>query len=298
MIHASTKGLLNPFQWLLMCSFVASSVGAESVAEQTSGPGFGPEKGWLVLEGGGKLRNTEVLKRFVSLAGGAGARLVEIPTAAIHNMGSTYDSAYMQRQTQWIHDVFGISDIAILHTYDRREADQDTFVQPLRRATAVWIEGGDHETLIDAYVGTQTEREIKQLIGRGGVVGGTSAGAMVLASFVMTQLPRASTNELHLDPSRLQGFGLLKASVVDPHFFNRHREKDLPMILALHPDLLGVGIDETTAGVIHGDTLDVIGEGRVAIFDGKPHEGKEYLSLSNGQRLDLKTRTLSNWLHE
>jgi cyanophycinase len=254
----------------LFSSFAAAEVAQKAFAQPPS------KLGWLVLEGGGKLRGTELLRRFIELAGGKNARLVVIPSAAIHNMGRTYNAALVAHETQWWRDLTGIQDVTLLHTDDRTVADSKLFVAPLRRATALFILGGDDAWLYNIYVGTRTQTEIHNLFERGGAIGGTSAGATVLG---------ATTYDL---PTPRQGFNLLKNTSVNPHFFSRHREADMAKFVQQHPAILGIGVDESTAVFIHGSDVEVVGEGNVGIFDGKPHGDRNYILFSNGDKFDLQ----------
>jgi cyanophycinase len=61
-------------------------------------------------------------------------------------------------------------------------------------------------------------------------------------------------------------------------------------VIAAYPALLGVGLYESTAIIVQGDKFEVIGDGKVAITDGKERDGKKYYLLSAGERYDLKTR--------
>ena len=86
------------------------------------------------------------------------------------------------------------------------------------------------------------------------------------------------------------GMGFLKNAAIDQHINTRKRENDMTEVIAAHPDLLGVGLYESTAIVVQGDKFEVIGDGKVAITDGKEHYGKKYYLLSAGERFDLRTR--------
>lgn len=251
-------------------SFAAAEIAQTAFVQTPSKPG------WLVLEGGGKLRGTELLRRFIELAGGKNARLVVIPSAAIHNMGRTYNAAFVAHETQWWRDLTGIQDVTLLHTDDPTVADSELFVAPLHKATALFILGGDDAWLYNGYVGTRTETEIRNLFARGGVIGGTSAGATVLG---------ATSYELN---AQQKGFNLLKNTSVNPHFFNRHREGEMARFVQQHPGILGIGVDESTALFIHGSDAEVVGEGKTAIFDGKPHGDRNYILFSNGDKFDLR----------
>jgi cyanophycinase len=84
------------------------------------------------------------------------------------------------------------------------------------------------------------------------------------------------------------GFALLPNSAIDQHINTRNRENDLAQVMLAHPQLLGLGIDESTAVVVHGDVFEVVGKGKVAVWDGKQYDGKGYFHLSAGQRFNLK----------
>jgi hypothetical protein len=73
----------------------------------------------------------------------------------------------------------------------------------------------------------------------------------------------------------------------------RSRETDLDAVIAEHPELLGIGLDQSAAIIVHGDSFFVVG-GQVAIHDGKMHiGGASYYLLSSGQAFNLKTRSVA-----
>lgn len=274
----------------------------------------GPQKGWLVIDGGGKIV-PPVAARFVELAGGKQAKFVVIPTASsdrqlawhtplLQFLYSRVSPSFVpdrELRVEWVAkgftQVFGASNVAVLHTRDRNRANSSDFVEPLRHASGVWFWGGRQWRLADAYLGTAVEREIKALLARGGVVGGESAGATIQGSFMVRGAPGDDKNPdgdntIMMVPGHETGFGLLENSAIDQHVIVRHRESDLDQVIAAHPKLLGIGIDEEGAIVVHGDSFEVIGERQVLIHDGKKHQGKLYYYLSPGNKFDLKTRTI------
>jgi cyanophycinase len=199
--------------------------------------------GALLLVGGGTTTQA-VKRRFLELAGGRGAHLVVIPSAS-----ALPEAGEMSRRF-WAQE--GVP-VLVLHTTNRAEADAPGFCRPLRRATGVWIPGGDQARFMALYGGTQVEREIIALYRRGGVIGGTSAGASV-ASRVMPD-----------EEGEGRGLGLLDGVIVDQHFNTRARLGRLLHLLGNHPDQLGLGLDEGTGVVIRAGTLTVVGEGTVSL---------------------------------
>jgi len=248
-----------------------------------SGPGpiVGPASGTLIAAGGGPL-GPEIWGRFVELAGGADARIVVIPTAGEEDVFSADGSALEALRAA------GAKDITVIHTRDPVEADTEFFVSPLREATGVWIPGGRQHRLVDAYMGTRVHEELFRLLERNGVIGGSSAGASIQASFLVRGDP--ATNQVVMSPEYLDGFGFLESTAVDQHLLTRNRGEDLWVILDLFPHLLGIGLDESTALVIQGDRAEVIGTSQVVIYDasGSIHETR---ILQSGDVFDLGRRS-------
>jgi cyanophycinase len=249
----------------------------------------GPEKGWLIIDGGGV--PDEVKKRFVALAGGSDANIVFIPTALSDEEMTA--QGFFQGQGKGLARSWGINHITMLHTRDKARANSEYFIDVLRKASGVLIWGGRQWRLADAYLDTAVESEIKQLLARGGVVCGTSAGATIQGSFLVRGDPKG--NEIMMSPGHERGFGLLSNSAIDQHVNTREREHDLVAVIEKHPELLGLGIDEGAAIIVHGDSFEVVG-GQVAVHDGKEHEGAPYYFLSPGQTLNLKTRAVEQTL--
>jgi len=206
-------------------------------------------QGSLVLCGGGKLPEA-VRDRFIKLAGGKEARLVIIPTASGDD--TIADDA---REVAEIWKSREPASITLLHTRARGQADDGAFVEPLRHATGVWITGGRQSQIAAAYSGTLVERELCALLARGGVVGGTSAGAACQSRVMIVR------GRIHEVP----GLGLVPGAIVDQHFLARERKARLFEALAAHPGLVGLGIDEGTALIVRGRTLECLGDSTVTV---------------------------------
>jgi cyanophycinase len=190
--------------------------------------------GGSLLVCGGKTPD-EVRERFVELAGGSRARVVLIPTAS--NFVDGRDTARVL--AAW--SLYTVASLRILHCRSRSEADDPVFARDIAGATAVWIGGGDQRRLSTTYAGTEVERQLLALLARGGVVGGTSAGAAAMSRVMMQSGRRNGPPVLGL------GLDLLPGVVIDQHFLRRNRMRRLTEALKLHPDLIGLGVDEQTA---------------------------------------------------
>jgi cyanophycinase len=229
--------------------------------------------GALVMVGGGGIPDA-IRDCFLGLAGGKKARLVVIPTANIkaEKPDELKSWAYWKAQD--------VASVELLHTRKRAEADEPTFVRRLGLATGVWLVGGDQSRLIEAYKDTAVERELRKLLARGGVVGGTSAGAAVMGPLMI----RGGETLAEVG----QGFGFLPGVVIDQHFMKRKREHRLLGVVGKHPQFLGLGIDEQTAVVVKGRTLSVLGNAEVRICSSPSSSGPATaLVLKAGAEMEL-----------
>ena len=116
---------------------------------------------------------------------------------------------------------FGVKNVTVLHTRDRAEADTEAFVAPLKTARGVWFGGGRQWRLVDAYMGTRTQREIEAVLARGGVIGGGSAGATIQGSYLVRGAREG--NHIMMAKGYEQGFGYLRGVAIDQHLLVRGR---------------------------------------------------------------------------
>lgn len=204
--------------------------------------------------GGGALPE-EMYKEFLKLTG-PDATLVVVPTA------SSREVDVEQIEKTW--HARGFQNISVLHTNDRGIASTPEFAAPLRTATAVWFIGGSQQKIADAYIGTIVEDALYQLLKRGGVIGGSSAGAAI-----QTRMMISGGRE---EPKMSTGLALLPGAILDQHFLKRNRFTRLIAAIQAHPEMIGFGIDEGTAIVVSNNKYKVVGESyviRVEWVEGK-----------------------------
>ena len=238
---------------------------------------IGPEKGSLLIIGGGRMTK-EMVTRFIELAGGIDAAFVIVPSA---NEGEKWDADYVAKSFL---ARAGAKDVTVLHTRDRAVADTEEFVAPLLRARGVWFDGGRQWRLVDSYLHTRTHRAFEGVLARGGVIGGSSAGATIQGSYLVRGAPEGNT--IMMAKGHEEGLGFLKGSAIDQHVLARHRENDLAPVIEAHPELLGIGLDEGTAIVVQGDWFEVIGESKVVVH----RRGRPFFLMAPGEWFDLKAR--------
>lgn len=251
----------------------------------TAAQQVGPKSGSLVIVGGA-MQDPAIVKRFIDLAGGPDAPLVVVPTAGEAVNYDQYWSGLQQFREN------GARNLMVLHTRDPKVADTEAFVKPITTARGVFFGGGRQWRLADAYLNTRTQRELQALLDRGGVIGGTSAGATILGSFLVRGDTKGNDTMIG---DHAVGFGFLKNAAIHQHLLRRNRQFDLIEVIGKHPDLLGIGIDENTAIVVQEDRFDVIGRGYVAIYDAKhtTRPAAKFYLLAPGDRFDLAKREAS-----
>jgi cyanophycinase len=254
----------------LVCLTVQLAAADSAHIDPTGAPGK------LVIGGGGSLPPV-VRQVFVTWAGGTAARLVIVPTASVRADDAEASAAILK---DW--QDADIANAVLMHTRSRDEANSDAFVAALDKATGVWFVGGSQQKITDVYVGTLFEERVLALLGRGGVVGGSSAGAAI-QSRVMIQSGKTEANIG-------QGFDLLPGTIIDQHFSARNRLTRLMGAVDQNPLKVGLGIDEQTALLVEGRMMRVVGVGKVTVCYGKSAKygvQAQQQTYEHGAALDL-----------
>lgn len=252
------------------------------IADRNMTQTTGPASGALVVAGG-NIKDAVIIETFLELAGGPSVPIVVVPTAAegdVNNLDWDYLEPFRES---------GATNITVLHTRNPEEANTEAFVAPLKEARGVWFIGGRQWRIADSYLGTLTEREFRAVLDRGGVIGGSSAGATIQGSY----LARGDTNaNTIMMGDHEEGFAYIRNVAIDQHLLVRNRQFDLIEIIQAHPELLGLGLDEDTAIVVKGDEFEVIGQGYVAIYDSSRIVGPngQFYFLAPGDHFDMRER--------
>jgi len=223
----------------------------------------------------------------VGLAGGPKARMVYVPCSESDEVSSS------QRIVE-IWEEMGVESATFIHTKDREKANSDeAFLAPLRNATGIWFGGGRQWNLADSYFGTEAHRLMKQVLDRGGVIGGSSAGASIQARYMCRANPVANFDIMA--PGYERGLGFISGVAIDQHFSQRRRQRDMTSLVNRYPQLLGIGIDEATAIVVTQSNARVVGKGKVHFYDRKrpvvPGED-DFIALEEGSVFDLASRSI------
>ena len=261
-----------------------------------------PRVGHLLIIGGAedKLRQRQILSRFVSLAGGAEARVAIVSTAS--SLGDEATELYVSLFRQ-----LGIPDVRGLRPLTRDDANHASSAEAVNDATGVFMTGGNQLRLSSVIGGTALGRAIIDRHKHGSIVAGTSAGASAISTH-MVAFGTSGTTPKQRMTQMSAGLGLLPGVIIDQHFEQRNRIGRLLALIAQSPALLGMGIDEDTAALVSpSGVMEVLGKGSVTILDParlhtdayevKRHRpmmvsGVILHSLPSGYRFDLRKRRL------
>jgi cyanophycinase len=261
-------------------------------------PEYGPAKGTLVIVGGGNLNGSGISEKFIQLAGGLEKTFVIVPTAGGNRNRQGEVIAYDEARivAPWLR--LGVKNVRMLHTHDPKVANTESFAAALRDADAVWFNGGRQWNIVDSYANTLTYREFHKVLERGGVIGGSSAGATIQGEYLVRGDTSGPDVMMTPEPAHQWAFKFLRNTAIDQHINTRNRWDHLIPVIEKFPKFLGVGLSEATAIVVTQDRFEVIGAWKVAVHDNtrlyQPWE-KPYFVLSAGDVYNMKTRKVEKY---
>lgn len=242
------------------------------------------EKGSLVIVGGGGTPK-ETIQKFIELAGGPEAKIVVLPTALSDPLPpreKLVEVLMLERA--------GAKNVHVQTARDRSEIESERFAQSLRDAGGVWFGGGRQWRFIDAYDDTAAEKHFQQVLNRGGVIGGSSAGASIQGEFLCRGNPLGNL-EIACEGYE-RGLGFLPGTAIDQHFSQRNRLNDLVTLIKERPQFLGIGLDESTALIVQGSEAEVQGKGKAFFVDATRKSGEvpDYTVVEPGKKFHLTAR--------
>lgn len=243
-----------------------------------------PSKGYFMLLGGGITPKQAAL--FLKFSSKVGKKVIIVPTAFSDkkiNKDPTFNR--VKRRFQRL----GITNVEILHTRNRQQANDLQFIQGLKKAGGVFFLGGKTSRIADAYTNTQVHQALINLLKRGGIIAGVSAGSGVQANYFFNQ---------HFK----KGFSFLPDVIIMNHFFSHNKQFTHIQEIKNKRNYLAIGIDDNTGIFIKNGLFEVIGKSYVAIYDGTnyirqkdliqplPHYSERFYVLRNGDRYNLRKR--------
>jgi cyanophycinase len=211
------------------------------------------QNGALVVVGGGGT-GPDIVAKALALSGGKNAVVAVLPQS------SADADAGDESVKMWLDA--GAREAAKV-AFDGKDAPA-----ALRRATLIWMPGGDQNRFMKAIDGTGLAEVIRERHEAGATVGGTSAGAAVIAEAMFTG--DANLKALKAGATVIaKGLGLWPEALIDQHFLTRQRDNRLISAVMDRPALVGVGIDEGTAVIVQGTSFEVVGKSSVVVIDAR-----------------------------
>jgi cyanophycinase len=261
-------------RWVVLAVAVWTTAACAGTRAPSSSPSGAAPKGHLLIVGGGPIPDP-ILDRFVELAGGRGrARIVIFP------MASEYADAGVELAEDFRKRGAEAERVVLTH----QEAESADAARRLDGITGIWFGGGDQSRLTAVLLDTPVEDAIRARYRDGAVVGGTSAGAAVMSTPMLTgdekhpggtRPPEKDSGDAYMTIARdnvvtTEGFALLPGAIVDQHFVRRRRNNRLLSLVLENPDKIGVGIDESTAiEVDPSGGWKVLGESVAVVYDAR-----------------------------
>ncbi|MGM0466692.1 MAG: cyanophycinase [Acidobacteriota bacterium] len=224
-------------------------------------------QGYLFIIGGGK-RPPEMMKKFIELA-----EKVKSGKIVVFPMASSVPDEVGPEQAQELRNL-GAKKVEF-HILTRAQALKEESASILNDAGGVFFSGGVQSRLTDVLRDTPVHKKLLEIYKEGAVIGGTSAGAAVMSKIMITgdekrkDEEETSFSSIEADNiATVPGFGFIKSAVIDQHFIARKRHNRLISLVAENPQILGIGIDESTAVIVNPNkTFEVFGESNVIVYD-------------------------------
>lgn len=236
-------------------------------------------KGTLFIIGGGDCPDS-LLQRMLKEAGWTKSDEIVIMT-----LSSSYDSSYIWENDQLSH-LTGYPAVK----FDSASVHDEKKLDSLRKAKIIFICGGDQSRFMRLIENSDVKKIIHEAYFNGALIAGTSAGAAVMSERMITgnqlldtayesTFDRIRSENLELK----EGLGLLDSVIVDMHFVTRSRFNRLFTAILEYPKYQCIGIDESTAVIVHGDKATVSGASQVIVFtkSGAITQGNNHLIGGN-----------------
>jgi len=248
--------------------------------------------GRLIIIGGGERKDEErtILKEVARQADGGKLVVVTVATEEPEETWEDYRKIFQE---------LGVKKLERLDVRIREEATSPERYKLLDGAKVVFFTGGDQLKITSQLGDSAVYQNVQKIYEEGGTIAGTSAGASVMSETMLVSGDAEQSHQIGKMIAMAPGFGLIRNVVVDQHFAQRGRLSRLLGAIAQNPRHLGMGIDENTAVIVHGEeSLEVIGKGAVYVLDGS---GSTYSNIGEGDEdlektmavFDIKLHVLS-----
>lgn len=243
-------------------------------------------KGKLFIIGGGK-RPVELIDRLLLEAGvrDTGYVLV-LPFASEFEDTAIYYSSRQFRER-------GIGDVRHVKSSELTGNPQQV-IERISGAKLIYISGGDQNRFMEIIGEGDVRDALTEAYRQGATIAGTSAGAAVMSSKMITgneikhpvytgDFRSIEANNIELKP----GLGFLQDVIIDQHFIKRQRMNRLISVALENPEDLCIGIDESTALLVTGNHVEVVGLSQVVTLQHPEAETQVVNGLLGGKGLRM-----------
>jgi cyanophycinase len=239
-------------------------------------------KGTLVIVGGGGMPSA-ISRRFIEAGGGEDGKFVILPISMPDPINTAAEEDNLRRM--------GAKNVTVVPFREKDQLEDPKILEVFKNATGIWFGGGRQWNFVDAYEGTKLPALMRDVLSRGGVIGGSSAGATIQGDYMVRGAPAGP--QIMMCEGYEKALGFLPGVAIDQHFSARNRFKDMTALMKTYPQFLGIGLDEATAIVVQGQVAEIMGRGKVHFYDTKKSrkDGEaDYDAYPAGTRYDLKHR--------
>lgn len=222
-------------------------------------------KGKLFIIGGGS-RPSAMVDRIIKETGldKAGYGII-LPMSSVEPDSAVY-FAKKQFVEKGITTIYGLN-------FVKNEILTKSKIDSIKNAKLVYISGGDQNKFMEIVAGTDIEKAIHESYKNGNLIAGTSAGAAVMSKQMITgaelKHTKYSSTFKNIEADNIEiktGLGMLTNVIIDQHFVKRSRYNRLISAVIENPEMLGIGIDESTAILVIGDSAEVVGDSQVIVL--------------------------------
>lgn len=245
-------------------------------------------KGKLVI-GGGNLKQSwrQIYGKFVEMLP---VKKVAVVTKAseypIESFNIVYD--YLIQLGLESEDIISLP----LSTYEANKLDmgicfsEEEAIKTIENVGGIWFCGGDQSKITSELLTEDNEDsnillEMKNLLEKGGIIGGTSAGAAIMSRFMITsgtdygalnygiceyeKLSEDIDSDYYDYITYSKGLGFIPDCIIDQHFNKRPRLQRLMVTMRHTGEKIGYGISEDTAMIVDLETkrINVLGSAYV-----------------------------------
>ena len=240
--------------------------------------------GTLVIVGGDDVP-AEATERFVAAAGGRDAPIAFVSLDGEETKKA--DDEFLDELRQ-----AGVKNILRVLVSSRKQADDQQIRELFKSVRGIWLSGARPHKFVDSCLGTVAEQLCHELLRKGGVIGGTAAGGLMQGDVLLKASP-APMKRMLVDGYYDRGFGFLPGVAISQSSERGETLAEMTQLKQEHPHVIGLGIEDSTAMIVRGHELEVVGENQVSVFDSRSQkERTSPAMLHAGDRYNFKSHEL------